>query len=75
MLTALPEIMPNRHEAVTAILAEPPRKRPIKVSAISVKNAEPPEANSRLPKNTKAITMVAATITGRPSMLPGSQVR
>ena len=25
LLTALPEIMPNRQEAVTAILAEPPR--------------------------------------------------
>ena len=75
MLTALPEIMPNKQEAVIAILAEPPRYRPIKVSAMSVKKAEPPEANSRLPKNTKAMTMVAATITGRPSMLPGSQIR
>ena len=42
---------------------------------MSVKKAEPPEANRMLPKNMKAMTMVVATITGRPSMLPGSQMR
>ena len=50
--TALPEIEPNMAEAVTAILADPPRLRPISAAAISVKKSEPPDSSSNRPSST-----------------------
>ncbi len=73
--TAEPEIEPNRAEAVIAILAEPPRNRPIRASEVSVKNDEPPDLNRIWPKNTKATTMVEPICIGRPSIADWSQAR
>ncbi len=66
--TAVPEMDPNRLEATTAILAGPPRKRPMAAMAKSVSTVAPPLWNRTLPKSTKARTTVAATTNGKPSM-------
>ena len=50
METALPEIDPKIEDAVTAILAAPPRYLPIRAAAKSVKNREPPDMPSKVPK-------------------------
>ena len=68
LATALPEMEPNRQEATTAILAAPPRKRPINAIEMSVKKIMPPEYCSTAPNSTKAMTMVVATFSGRPRM-------
>ena len=68
LATALPEIEPNRQEPSTAILAAPPRKRPISAIEMSVKNCMPPVLCSTCPNSTKAMTMVVATLIGRPRM-------
>ena len=39
LLTALPEIIPNRLDATTAILAAPPRRLPISADAMSVNHS------------------------------------
>src|SRR5436305_13791059 len=41
LLTALPEIMPNRAEPTTQILAGPPRLRPIAVAAMGRRRGGP----------------------------------
>ncbi|GIX14585.1 MAG: hypothetical protein KatS3mg118_2544 [Paracoccaceae bacterium] len=73
--TTLPEIEPNSDEARIAILAAPPRKRPIRLSAMSVKKAPPPVRNSRLPNSTKQITTVATMRSGAPIRPELSQAR
>ncbi len=67
LATALPDTEPKKPEPTTAILAEPPRNRPMVSVAISVKKREPPLKLSSWPKNRKAMTMVVATASGRPS--------
>ena len=67
LATALPEIEPNRNEPSTAILAAPPRNRPIADIAMSVKKLMPPVPLRICPNKTKAITMVVATLIGSPS--------
>ena len=47
--TALPEIEPNMADATTAILAEPPRVRPMRVAASWVNHSEPPARISNWP--------------------------
>ena len=64
--TALPEIDPNKPEATTAILADPPRERPIREAAKSVKNSEPPDRNKTCPKNINTTTTVNIIIKGVP---------
>ena len=44
--TALPEMEPNKPEATTAILAEPPRVPPMAADDISVMNVDPPDRRS-----------------------------
>ncbi len=67
LAAAIPEIDPNKLDATTAIFAAPPRKRPINPSAKSLKKPEPPERASSWPISTKAMTMVAAISSTRPS--------
>ena len=73
--TTLPEIEPKNPDAVTAIFACPPRKRPTRTIEISVKNAEPPDLIKIWPKKTKETTMVETTVMGTPRMPVGSQAR
>ena len=47
--TALPEIEPNMADATTAILAEPPRVRPMRAAASWVNHSEPPVRISNWP--------------------------
>ncbi len=68
LATALPEIEPNRQEPSTAILAAPPRNRPISAIEMSVKNCMPPVFCNTWPNSRKAMTMVIATLTGKPRM-------
>ena len=51
LLTALPEIMPNSAEPTTAILAAPPRKRPMADIEISAKKSAPPVRAEDLAEN------------------------
>ena len=53
--TALPDMEPKKPDAITAILAEPPRVRPIRAAAISVKKSDPPARKRTWPKKTKII--------------------
>ena len=59
--TALPEIMPNKAEPTTAILAAPPRKLPIADIEISAKKSAPPVRASTWPRMVKGITTITAT--------------
>ena len=72
LLTALPEIMPNRLDATTAILAAPPRRLPISADAMSVNHSDAPDLSSNWPKNTNMMTMVQMIVIGRPNMATGS---
>ncbi len=65
--TALPEMVPNRPDATTAILAAPPRVRPIMAIEMSVMNWPPPVFTSRLPRNTNATTTEMAIFMGAPN--------
>ncbi len=49
LAAAMPEMLPKRLDATTEILAAPPRKRPIRPSAKSLKKPEPPERARRAP--------------------------
>src|SRR4029434_907318 len=57
LATALPLMVPNRLDETIAILAGPPRKRPINVREKSVKKAAPPTAQIVWPDQTKPKTM------------------
>ena len=59
--TALPEIIPNKAEPTTAILAAPPRKPPIADMARSEKNSAPPVRASTWPRIVNGITISTAT--------------
>ena len=61
LLTALPEIMPNSAEPTTAILAAPPRKRPMADIEISAKKSAPPVRASTWPRIVKGMTTITAT--------------
>ena len=74
LLTALPEIMPNRLDATTAILAAPPRRRPINAEAMSVNHSEAPDLSRSWPKNTNMMTMVQMIVIGMPNIATGSTV-
>jgi hypothetical protein len=67
LATALPEIVPNRADETTAIFADPPRNRPNRATAISVKNSAPPERPKSAPKNRNVTTMVVATPNTEPN--------
>ena len=71
LLTALPEIMPNRLEPTTAILAAPPRRRPVSAEAMSVNHSEAPDFSSSWPKNMNMMTMVQMIVIGMPNMATG----
>ena len=73
--TALPEIMPNSAEPTTAILAEPPRKRPIAAMATSEKKSAPPVRASTCPMMVNGITISTATARMAPIMLLVSRPR
>jgi hypothetical protein len=66
LAAAIPETLPNMLEPTTAILAAPPRKRPIRLMARSLKKPEPPERASSCPMKTNAITIVVAISSTRP---------
>ena len=66
LLTALPEIMPNRAEPTTAILAAPPRKLPIADIEISAKKSAPPVRASTWPRIVNGITTMTATCSMEP---------
>ena len=72
---ALPEMEPNRAEAITDTLAEPPRRRPIPAVARSMKNSPQPELTSKRPKKINKMTMTAATLIGVPSAALVSKAR
>ena len=61
LLTALPEIMPNNAEPTTAILAAPPRKRPMAAIEISAKKSAPPVRASTCPRMVNGMTTITAT--------------
>ena len=63
---ALPEMVPNRPEASTEILAAPPRRWPMVAMAMSVTNSPPPVLNSTWPMKMKITTTVVATLSGMP---------
>ena len=65
--TALPEIIPNSAEPTTAILAEPPRKRPMAAIAMSEKKSAPPVRASTWPRIVNGITISTATAGSRRS--------
>ena len=65
--TALPEIIPNSAEPTTAILAAPPRKRPMADMAMSEKNSAPPVRASTWPRIVNGITISTATAGSRRS--------
>ena len=73
--TVLPEIEPNREDAETEILAGPPRKRPMRTVANSVKKAEPPDLKRICPKRTKATTMLVTIRMGVPKTAELSHAR
>ena len=75
LATALPEIEPKSADPTTAILAGPPRKRPMVSMAMSVKKREPPLVLRSWPKSRKAMTMVEATASGTPRMPLTSSAR
>ena len=73
--TALPEIIPNSPEPTTAILAEPPRKRPIAAMAMSEKKSAPPVRASTWPRMVNGMTTSTATCSTAPIMLLTSRPR
>ena len=73
LATTLPDIVPKSEEPRIAILAGPPRYRPISAMEMSVKNAEPPDLKRTLPKNTNVTTTVVMIFIGTPKMAVESQ--
>ena len=73
--TALPEIEPNRLEAVTAIFACPPRNRPTRIIEASVKKSDPPATSRIWPKKMNVTTTVETISIGVPRMAVGSNAR
>ena len=65
--TALPEIDPNSPEAITAILAEPPRVPPISAVAMSVNHWEAPDFSRSWPSRMNMMTMVQMIVIGKPN--------
>ena len=64
--TTIPDTEPKRLDERIEILAEPPRKRPMRASATSLKNSPPPAFIRIWPKKTKVTTMESATLSTKP---------
>ncbi len=62
--TAEPEMDPKSAEPTMAILALPPRVRPVAAMARSVKKAPPPAAKRSWPKKTNRSTVIVPTAKG-----------
>ncbi len=79
LATADPEIEPKKPEATTAILAEPPRDRPIIAAATSVNHSDAPVCRSNCPIQMKRTTVKTIILRGRPRMeallVPNSAIR
>ena len=65
----LPDRLPKKPLERIATLAGPPRARPIRAPARSMKNAPPPETVSATPNTIKPISRSAITRIGMPMML------
>ena len=65
--TAEPEIEPNSPEATTAILAEPPRDRPMRAAARSVNHSDAPVWSRSWPIQMNSTTVSTMILSGRPS--------
>ena len=71
----LPVRVPSKLLPTTAILAEPPRKRPIAAMAMSEKKSAPPVRASTWPRMVNGITISTATPRMAPIMLLVSSPR
>ncbi len=68
LATALPESEPMMALAMAAVLAVPPRVRPVMRDESPIRSSPPPAASSTAPKSTNRYTKSAETPSGTPQI-------